>query len=108
MTPEEIYKSWAPADSIWSPWVIPVPFAQIVCLNIDIGSMRTEAEAYGINLINAQDLVMRSGWDWHWLPGESDRFQSLTARPGLSRSSAVIRRRGMKRCKIACAQSRWT
>ena len=30
MTPEELYAVWAPADSMWSPWVIPVPFAQLV------------------------------------------------------------------------------
>lgn len=29
MTPEELFAKWAPADSIWSPWVIPVPFAHI-------------------------------------------------------------------------------
>ena len=32
MTPEEVYQIWAPADSIWSPWAIPVPFAQMVCV----------------------------------------------------------------------------
>ncbi|HEY6944807.1 MAG TPA: hypothetical protein VI431_06680 [Candidatus Acidoferrum sp.] len=31
MTPEELYALWAPADSIWSPWVLPVPFAQLRC-----------------------------------------------------------------------------
>lgn len=31
MTPEELYTLWAPADSVWSPWVLPVPFAQLVC-----------------------------------------------------------------------------
>jgi len=30
MTPEELFAAWAPADSVWSQWVIPVPFAQIV------------------------------------------------------------------------------
>lgn len=33
MTPEELYSVWAPPDSIWSQWVIPVPFAQIVCFD---------------------------------------------------------------------------
>lgn len=32
MTPEEVYRIWAPPDSIWSPWAIPVPFAQMVCV----------------------------------------------------------------------------
>jgi len=32
MTPEEVYQIWAPANSIWSAWAIPVPFAQMVCV----------------------------------------------------------------------------
>jgi hypothetical protein len=35
MKPEEAYLAWAPCESIWSPWAIPVPFAQIVCLALD-------------------------------------------------------------------------
>jgi hypothetical protein len=35
MTPEELFAIWAPADSIWSQWVIPVPFAQIMCLDAE-------------------------------------------------------------------------
>lgn len=31
MTPEELYAIWAPVDSVWSPWVLPVPFAQLIC-----------------------------------------------------------------------------
>jgi len=31
MTPEELYALWAPEDSVWSPWVLPVPFAQLIC-----------------------------------------------------------------------------
>src|SRR5690348_13517799 len=31
MTPEELYAVWAPVESVWSPWVIPVPFAQLYC-----------------------------------------------------------------------------
>ena len=31
MTPEELYSLWSPADSVWSPWVLPVPFAQLAC-----------------------------------------------------------------------------
>jgi hypothetical protein len=31
MTPEQLYAIWAPADSIWSPWVLPVPFAELTC-----------------------------------------------------------------------------
>lgn len=31
MTTEELYALWAPRDSVWSPWVLPVPFAQLIC-----------------------------------------------------------------------------
>ena len=33
MTKEEVFLAWAPQDSIWSPWVLPVPFAQLNCLD---------------------------------------------------------------------------
>jgi len=29
MTPEQLYAIWAPPESIWSPWVLPVPFAEL-------------------------------------------------------------------------------
>jgi hypothetical protein len=32
VTGEELFSLWAPRESIWSPWVIPVPFAQMNCL----------------------------------------------------------------------------
>jgi len=28
MTPKELFLVWAPADSVWSPWAKPVPFAE--------------------------------------------------------------------------------
>src|ERR1700733_3368357 len=31
LTPREIFELWAPADSIWSPWVSPAVFTQIDC-----------------------------------------------------------------------------
>jgi len=31
MKPEEAYLAWAPPDSLWSPWAIPVPFAGLDC-----------------------------------------------------------------------------
>jgi hypothetical protein len=31
VTSEELYSLWAPAESVWSPWVLPVPFAQLAC-----------------------------------------------------------------------------
>jgi len=33
MKREEVFLAWAPKDSIWSPWVLPVPFAQLNCLD---------------------------------------------------------------------------
>jgi hypothetical protein len=33
MTAEQLYAIWAPPDSIWSPWVLPVPFAELTCGN---------------------------------------------------------------------------
>jgi hypothetical protein len=56
--PEEVYLAWAPLDSIWSPWAIPVPFAQIVCVLLDA---RQEME--GVNnlaggLLPAPDLAV--------------------------------------------------
>lgn len=32
MKKEEVFLAWAPQDSIWSPWVLPVPFAQLNCV----------------------------------------------------------------------------
>src|SRR5262249_54254717 len=58
MTPEEIYQIWAPADSVWSPWAIPVPFAQIVSLGPDAKSAREESEAWGVNLAEAGGLAI--------------------------------------------------
>jgi len=31
MTPEELYSIWAPEESVWSPWVSPVPFVGLNC-----------------------------------------------------------------------------
>ena len=31
MTGQELFKTWAPRDSAWSPWVSPALFAQIAC-----------------------------------------------------------------------------
>jgi hypothetical protein len=36
MTREEVFQIWASAESIWSPWAIPVPFAQMICVGKDI------------------------------------------------------------------------
>ena len=46
MNPEEVYLSWAPPESVWSPWAIPVPFAQIVCVPLEL-----ERELAGIDFL---------------------------------------------------------
>jgi hypothetical protein len=33
MKKEEVFLAWAPKESLWSPWVLPVPFAQLNCLD---------------------------------------------------------------------------
>src|SRR5438034_5301882 len=35
MTPEQIFKIWAPPSSIWSPWAKPVMFTQLRCREED-------------------------------------------------------------------------
>jgi hypothetical protein len=37
MTPEELYDIWSPANSVWSPWVLPVPFAELTCTDSTTG-----------------------------------------------------------------------
>ncbi|HTQ59541.1 MAG TPA: hypothetical protein VMI32_04920 [Candidatus Solibacter sp.] len=52
MTPEELYAIWAPADSIWSPWILPVPFAELTCR--DNGSL-PEIPAYSLDWLHQVD-----------------------------------------------------
>jgi len=61
MTREELYSIWAPSDSPWSPWVMPVAFAQ---LPPDFLAAAPAAPA-------------RSPW---MLPGLADQIQESTAR----------------------------
>lgn len=49
MKPEEVYSIWAPADSIWSPWVLPVAFAQLNCADFS-------------GVANGADLHRDIGW----------------------------------------------
>jgi hypothetical protein len=58
VTPEEIFGIWAPPDSVWSPWVIPVPFAQLYC-----GDAATSGEPPDYNL--------------DWLPARNSRELAL-------------------------------
>ena len=55
MKPEEVYLAWAPPDSIWSPWTIPVPFAHIVCVPLEL-----EQELVGVDAL-ASGLRLESG-----------------------------------------------
>ena len=38
MKKEEVFLAWAPKDSIWSAWVLPVPFAQLNCVDFLVAS----------------------------------------------------------------------
>lgn len=49
---EEIYRVWAPADSIWSSWVMPAPFVDLVCLS---GADEEKLDALAL-LAGAQEL----------------------------------------------------
>jgi hypothetical protein len=42
LTPEELYALWAPDDSVWSPWVLPVPFAQLICPEVSPSAVLPE------------------------------------------------------------------
>ena len=54
MKPEELYAIWAPPDSVWSPWVLPVPFAQLECPDIT-------------GIVELQQFTL------DWLPGVGSR-----------------------------------
>lgn len=43
MKPQEVYSIWAPAESIWSQWVLPVAFAQLNCF--DFAGAKEEADS---------------------------------------------------------------
>jgi len=58
MTPEELYELWAPTNSVWSPWVLPVPFAQLVCPEVPA---RDELEEFNLGWLSdekAQDVAI--------------------------------------------------
>lgn len=58
MTPEEVYEIWAPADSIWSPWAIAVPFAQMICVEEDREPDFSETERVSALFEPSADLAM--------------------------------------------------
>jgi len=53
VTPEEIFLQWAPAQSIWSTWAIPVPFAQIPRQTTTLGDVG-EAETFELPAVQFQ------------------------------------------------------
>lgn len=71
MTPEEIYKVWAPESSIWSPWATPVLFARLTCgsvtdrpgempqVNLDwLGGFECESTVVVVDLPGRQSVEM--------------------------------------------------
>ena len=58
MKPEEVYLAWAPPDSIWSPWAIPVPFAQIICAGLDATQEMESLNDLAGGLTRAPDLAV--------------------------------------------------
>ena len=73
MRPEEIYLAWAPAGSKWSPWAIPVPFAQIVCVPTDAESELRSIEGLAAGLESETDLAVVID-----LPGEQSARLALS------------------------------
>jgi len=58
MMPEEVYQIWAPADSEWSPWAIPVPFAQMTCVGLETSLDLSECEAVSDSFAPSPELAM--------------------------------------------------
>ena len=83
MNPEEVYLSWAPPESVRSPWAIPVPFAQIVCVALEL-----ETELAGIDFL-AHGVVPESDLAVVFdLPGDQAvRLSLALALRGLSAKS---------------------
>jgi hypothetical protein len=78
VTPEELYALWAPQQLIWSQWVIPVPFAQMTCLDEKDQSGSIEGIAANALVEAASDLAIVAD-----LPGgEAIRFGSALAQRG--------------------------
>lgn len=58
MTPEELYEIWAPADSVWSAWIIPVPFAQLVCPEVSSPAELSEFQLDWVQDSGSGDVAM--------------------------------------------------
>jgi len=63
VTPEELYELWAPKESIWSQWVLPVPFAQMTCIKSDAAAALSE-------------------YRFDWLPSRSSETAFVVDLPG--------------------------
>jgi hypothetical protein len=78
VTPEELYAIWAPKELIWSPWAIPVPFAQMACTEATEQVGAVEALAASRIIESRNDLAVVVD-----LPGgEAIRFGLALARHG--------------------------
>lgn len=77
MTPEELYRAWAPADSLWSPWVIPVPFAHIARLDSE-----AEKEAEGVPDLSGLSFAADLAVIVDLAGGDSIRYGLALARLG--------------------------
>ncbi len=58
MKPEAVYQIWAPEESVGSPWVVPGPFAQMVCLNPDPPNDISVLEHLANSFEHAPDLAL--------------------------------------------------
>ena len=58
MKPEDVYLAWAPADSIWSPWAVAVPFAQIVCAGLEATEEMESVKDLAAGLTPEPDLAV--------------------------------------------------
>ena len=73
MTPEETYAIWAPSDSAWSSWVIPVPFAHLFCSDAGLPS---ELPPYNLDWVyprNSREIAVVVD-----LPGADAIYYGLT------------------------------
>jgi hypothetical protein len=58
MKPEEVYLAWAPPDSIWPPWAIPVLFAHIICVPFDVEKELAGVDALSDGFSHESDLAV--------------------------------------------------
>lgn len=58
MTPEEAYRAWTPPDSVWSAWVTPVPFAEIVCGNTEGTADASVLETIGAGFLLSNEVAV--------------------------------------------------